>query len=371
MKTAIFIGILLCVNFTVLAQSSPASKSLFDRIWDYIEAGLSEKDWDESTYINSNLYKDLEFRFSAAGYWKFNIGDNMQWKEPAYEDNKWTQIRVPADWENEGFHGYDGYAWYRYHFDGRKLNAEDINFLLLGFIDDVDETYLNGQLVGKSGLLPPRFRTAYNAVRKYLLPNEAVNFKGENVLAVRVYDEVANGGIVDGNIGFYSSKNSSGSYLLQNLQGVWKFTTSDKPYFYNTDLDDRNWENVLAPAFWDNFGYRGLDGIAWYRKYFSLSFKPQSDKTYYLLMGKIDDFDETYLNGKKIGFTKDFRPLGQSNSYREVRIYEIPAGLLDDGGTNLVAVRVTDIGVEGGIYEGPLGIVEAADLAAVIRAVNR
>lgn len=47
------------------------------------------------------------------GYWKFTIGDDMKWAEPNYPDNNWEKIKVPASWESQGFHGYNGYAWYR------------------------------------------------------------------------------------------------------------------------------------------------------------------------------------------------------------------------------------------------------------------
>ena len=53
--------------------------------------------------------------------WKFRIGDNLKWISPSYDDRSWESIKVPSTWENQGFHGYDGYAWYRLHFDGRKL----------------------------------------------------------------------------------------------------------------------------------------------------------------------------------------------------------------------------------------------------------
>src|SRR5262245_27261333 len=53
---------------------------------------------------------------SLAGAWKFEIGDNPRYRERDFDDSKWEKIRVPGAWENQGFPGYDGFAWYRRSF---------------------------------------------------------------------------------------------------------------------------------------------------------------------------------------------------------------------------------------------------------------
>ena len=75
-----------------------------------------------------------------------------------------------------------------------------------------------------------------------------------------------------------------------------------------------------------------------------------------LIGGKIDDFDEIFINGEKIGETNDGRRLGWSRSFSELRVYDIPKGLLKEG-RNVISVRVEDIGDNGGIYEGPVVII--------------
>ncbi len=35
-----------------------------------------------------------------------------------FDDSKWDKITVPSSWENQGFRGYNGYAWYRVSFEG-------------------------------------------------------------------------------------------------------------------------------------------------------------------------------------------------------------------------------------------------------------
>ena len=66
----------------------------------------------EKMFIHvESAYIDLE------GNWRFSIGDDTAWASPYFKDNDWEKIKVPAMWEDQGFHGYNGYAWYRKTFD--------------------------------------------------------------------------------------------------------------------------------------------------------------------------------------------------------------------------------------------------------------
>jgi sialate O-acetylesterase len=79
-----------------------------------------------------------------------------------------------------------------------------------------------------------------------------------------------------------------------------------------------------------------------------------------LLVGKIDDFDETYLNGERVGrmgrMPEEKMDYPNSDDYKQLRAYMIPSGLLQPGKENLIAVRVYDCWRDGGIYDGPIGI---------------
>jgi hypothetical protein len=68
----------------------------------------------------------------------------------------------------------------------------------------------------------------------------------------------------------------------------------------------------------------------------------------YAYLGYIDDADEVYFNGN-------------SDDWRLRRIYEIPKNLLRSD-KNIIAVRVDDYGGAGGIYEGPIGIMDEANM---------
>jgi sialate O-acetylesterase len=288
---------------------------------------------------------------SLNGNWKFQIGDKASWATPDFNDNDWEMIRAPQAWEEQGFNGYDGFAWYRKKFDGRSLSEEDRYYLELGYIDDCDEVYLNGKLVGVSGSMPPKFKTAYNNERKYVLSNESINFKGTNTIAIRVFDVINAGGIIDGELGIYRSPKSR---MLVDLDGLWDFvpTESDKAAPANAE-----WKKITVPSAWEPQGFPRYDGYAWYKRTFTMP-KNFSDKDQdiVLLLGRIDDFDKAYINGKLIGKTKDGRQFGDSRSFEQLRVYSIPSGTLKTNGVNTIEVFVEDIGNIGGIYEGPVGI---------------
>ncbi|QQS36681.1 MAG: beta galactosidase jelly roll domain-containing protein [Ignavibacteriales bacterium] len=298
---------------------------------------------------------------NLAGDWKFNIGDDEEWSKPEFNDENWETIKAPVSWENEGFFGYNGFAWYRKNFSISSTLKGKSLYLHLGYVDDVDATYINGHLVGYSGSFPPDYQSAYSAYRKYSIPEQYINYDGNNVIAVRVYDSQQEGGIVAGNIGFYSEGDKPVCDI--NLEGLWKFSTNDSSAWMNISFDDSGWDNIIVPGMWESQGFRDYDGFAWYRRSFTIDENLASQKLV-LLAGRIDDFDEVYLNEVKIGTTgnivdeqlsTDLSNLG--DFYRQARGYFVPDGLLKPGKKNTIAIRVYDGFKDGGIYEGPVGLI--------------
>jgi sialate O-acetylesterase len=104
------------------------------------------------TNSNAQEYEKVK---DLKGFWKFSIGDNADWALPDYDDSDWERIYVPGTWEEQGFHGFDGYAWYRTTFYLNDFDHRSNYYLDLGFIDDVDEVYINGKRVGRTGSFPP------------------------------------------------------------------------------------------------------------------------------------------------------------------------------------------------------------------------
>jgi sialate O-acetylesterase len=130
----------------------------------------------------------------------------MEWKEPAFDDSTWRSIAVPAWWETQGFRDYDGYAWYRTTFTVPVRLRQERLIAVLGMIDDLDEVYLNGERIGRTGFMSSNtdrisFSDEYQEVRAYTISPELLSTGKENVLAVRVYDGFKDGGIYRGPIG--------------------------------------------------------------------------------------------------------------------------------------------------------------------------
>jgi len=307
--------------------------------------------------VNSLAGNDkLTLLQSLKGEWSFSIGIDDEWTSPNYDDTDWEKIKVPSAWEDQGFNGYNGYAFYRKKINISSVLKNRMLYLNMGYIDDVDEVYLNGRKIGSTGGFPPNYFTAYNAERIYYLPENLIRFDGVNVIAVKVYDTEQAGGIVGGNIGIYGGQNAINMDV--NLQTIWKFREGDDLKRKDAAYDDSNWKDIFVPAKWEDQGYREYDGYGWYRKTFTYS--GTSDDRMVIVLGKIDDIDEVYINGTQVGSTGYFPPRTRSQNitgqeYSAFRGYFIPVGLLKKG-QNVVAVRVLDTGGVGGIYEGPVGI---------------
>ncbi len=302
--------------------------------------------------INGQNQNEMRRLINLKGEWKFSIGDSPDWAKSDLNDFDWERIKVPNAWENEGFNGYNGYAWYRKKVEIKSnLKGRDI-YLSLGRIDDVDEAYFNGIKIGFTGKFPPIYQTAYYAWRVYKIPSELINYNGENSIAIRIYDAELDGGILEGNIGIL--ENINGMDLDYSLPNIWKFSSSDNLQWKDVSYNDSLWEDIMVPMHWEDCGYKDYDGYGWYRIKFNLPVNLKN-KNLVLVLGKIDDVDEAYLNGKLIGSTGSRDDMRQS--YSQFRGYYLNAGDLKFDQENVLAVRVYDGMQGGGIYEGPIGFI--------------
>jgi len=136
--------------------------------------------------------------------WRFALGDSSVYSDPSFVDTSWALINVPSPWEDEGYPGYDGFAWYRTSFAVDEALLDKRFYLFIGKIDDADEVFLNGTRIGATGGFPPKATTAWDRQRIYPVP--AGLLRQKNIIAVRVYDMMIAGGIVAGTIGLYDEK---------------------------------------------------------------------------------------------------------------------------------------------------------------------
>jgi|GEM_PF-2114040 len=138
------------------------------------------------------------------GEWKIMQGDNPEFKNPDYDDSAWQIIKVPSNIQ-EIFPNSDGYIWYRkwiYISHDKPLYNMGLR---LGKIATTDETFINGHLVGSSGLADAN-GLDNEKIRIYQIPDSIVHFGDYNLVTVRV------GRVYDDAGGIYSETVSLGNY---------------------------------------------------------------------------------------------------------------------------------------------------------------
>lgn len=139
---------------------------------------------------------------------KFKTGDDKNYSLPDLDDSHWQILKTNEFWDEQGFGDYDGYAWYRIHViipSSLKKNSywKDSLRIYLAKIDDADETYLNGVMIGKMGSFPNEpggYIAKWDVEREYRIAttNHAIHWDKENIIAIKVYDGGGLGGIYGG-----------------------------------------------------------------------------------------------------------------------------------------------------------------------------
>jgi len=95
--------------------------------------------------------------------------------------------------------------------------------------------------------------------------------------------------------------------------------------------DDSDWNTMQLPQLIEDAGL-DIDGVVWFRKKITIP-DGFADQAGMISLGPINDSDETWVNGIKVG--------GLEDSYDKDRKYVIPARVLK-AGENTVVVRVQD-----------------------------
>ncbi len=147
----------------------------------------------------------------------------------------------------------------------------------------------------------------------------------------------------------FLTSSSIGQTIL--LPERWQFVTADSSVYADPKFVDSTWTRIDVPSWWYYLG------VAWYRVHFKID-KPLSGDSVYMVLGKIDDADKTYLNGVFIGGMGKFPPDSET-AYTKDRIYKCPTKLLRRD--NVLAVRVYNMMGPGGIVYGPIGIYDHRD----------
>lgn len=113
--------------------------------------------------------------------------------------------------------------------------------------------------------------------------------------------------------------------------------TGDQAVWAAADFKDTDWKTVNTPVMFDKFGFPDTYGVIWFRKEINV---PESlaGKDAVLKLGSVDDEDESFVNGVKVG--------GYANREKP-REHQVPGNLIK-AGRNVITVRIIN-------WNGPAG----------------
>jgi hypothetical protein len=130
--------------------------------------------------------------------WKFKPDPKQDavtagWHKSDVKDSDWTDIKVNAHWEGQGYPDVDGWAMYRTTVTVPKDFAGKECYLRFAGVDDYYDLYVNGTKAGSGGDIPTK-ATAFDETKSHNIaplvkPGEPVT------IAVHVYDWGGAGGI--------------------------------------------------------------------------------------------------------------------------------------------------------------------------------
>jgi hypothetical protein len=165
-------------------------------------------------------------------------------------------------------------------------------------------------------------------------------------------------GFYDVSIACANDTSKSEKVLLPGIKtgGKWKFHKGNDNKWKNPKYNDSEWQTVELPNSWEVTSNYTEDNVyGWYRKSIFIP-KELNGHKMSIPLGAIDDVDETYFNGKKIGGCGSFPP-DYMTAYGQEREYTAYPENIKYGEMNVIAVKVFDSFGSGGIYKGPMGMI--------------
>jgi len=179
----VIIGCLIAVQTATAASAvtEPGRESNFDSDWRFLRAdapGAETPEFDDAAWRLLDLphdwsIEDLPLREVSTpelpvvkGQWRFQKGDDAAWKAPQFDDHQWQSVTLPDTWQHHSNYTNEYvYGWFRRTIEiPADCKGKDFD-LLLGCVDDVDETWLNGQRIGGMGSPPPDYHSAWDVHR--------------------------------------------------------------------------------------------------------------------------------------------------------------------------------------------------------------
>lgn len=135
----------------------------------------------DDSYVNDTIQKENEYNQQwDKDLYEVDEGfrDNpLAWYMEEYNDEDWEEIQLPTSFHGTDLEHIRGSVWLRREFYIPEILAGKEGRLILGTLVDVDDTYINGTMIGSTGYLYPP--------RRYKIP-EGLLKAGKNEITVRL-----------------------------------------------------------------------------------------------------------------------------------------------------------------------------------------
>lgn len=238
------------------AQAWTCEKDLADKLPEYRTQIAQVEAMEQARLHPETVVKDPV----KVWYAKNDKGSATEpgWADPALDDSGWKTANAPGFFQDAGYKEFvnqQSVVWYRKSID-LPADAATGDATVHLMVNDNDETWVNGTKVGATD--------GYNIPRAYKVPSGVLH-AGANVIAVRVTDTQAPGGIWGDPAGLYLQVGET----KMSLAGAWKIklgtaVTAKNPYPMRS-ADDPNLPTVLYNGMIQPIIPFAVKGAIWYQ----------------------------------------------------------------------------------------------------------
>ncbi|GFE88857.1 sialate O-acetylesterase [Steroidobacter agaridevorans] len=173
---------------------------------------------------------------------------NGEWKPAPVERGYWEEWGVPE------LAKYDGMLWYRTNVTLTKSQAAQQATLALGRVDESDQVWINGRLVGAAGP---------GGEKSYPLPPKVLR-AGENTVVVSVLDTYASGGL-PGSMESRAIRFADGSNVLLNKEWRYQLPPANAAYPLRAPWEATAGLGVIHNGMIAPLSNLSLRGVVWYQ----------------------------------------------------------------------------------------------------------
>lgn len=221
--------------------------------WESLTSLSAFSDLDKQDYIDQKSSSEKNMKVYQAALDEAP-GMKAKWFDPETTDySKWDDIMMPQGWENTIIGQTDGIVWFAKSFELSEDHLADAT-LSLGPIDDVDETYVNGQLVGSL--------SDWSVDRTYEVKQSVLKV-GTNWLVIRITDIQGGGGIYGDSEKLFLDWVGKPSI---SLAGMWKYQPAILSKNYgNPGFGPNQFPSCLYNAMIAPISDLSIKGVIWYQ----------------------------------------------------------------------------------------------------------